>query len=926
MDVTPLALQARVRLCACSKVAALILALLITLSGEVKAQTVFNYIDVWKFNIPTTDPGTAWRNLDFNDTLPLNGVSWGSGRGLMGFETGTLPAPGIQTAVGVTNSAPVVYLFRKTFFFDGNPSNASLAIDQIVDDGVSYYLNGNLIGSVRHTPGFWNNLASGGPGDAVEELNAVTGAAVGLRYGSNVLAAEVHQTGSNGSDMVFGSRLKITASPLASDHWRLLNFGSSANSGNGGDAADPDGDGMSNFVEFALIKDPLRPNSPWGVPSVQGANLALTYSRRKAALTEASFAVVWSATLGGAWSSAGVTEQILSDDGAIQTVLAQVPLSNGNMFMKVQVTRLPIVLPTAAPGSLTAVAVSDTAIDLAWADNSSNETNFKIERRIGTGGVFTQINTVPAGVRNYSDTGLTTGTTYYYQVRANNSAGDSAYTSVVGATTHSLPAAPANLDGEIISGSEIKLTWSDNSNNETGFKLERRQSGSGLDYAPLATVGVNVLTFRDTTVVAGNAYYYRVRAYNGVGLSDYSQKWVTIGVPSAPTAISAIVGSASRIDITWVADQVNNESGFRIERRISGDSASTFTQVGTAGMNATAFSDSSVTAGVRYVYRVLGYNVLGSSAIPNPAVEARETAGVPAAPTGLMLVAATSTRVDLAWEDNADNETQYKIERRVSGGSFAQITTLAANAVAYQDNTATPGITYIYRVCAANAAGNSAYSGEPRITAGPPLAPTGFTATPVSHSQINLAWTDASNSETSYSIERRSGASSFAVLAVMPSDTTVYQDANLSPATAYIYRVRASNAAGNSAYSSEVSVSTPAAPAAPTGATVRRAHGTYQAPESIAITFIAQPDGSVKIRDTVATVVPAGYKKYYIINEETYEGELENAGTFQPYTNITIVKVIARGPAFYNWDDSPTGNDYLLPQLGGAAEIYTGTR
>src|SRR5436190_2232519 len=76
-----------------------------------------------------------------------------------------------------------------------------------------------------------------------------------LHYGMNLLAAEVHQTGVNGSDMVFGARLKINSAPLASDQWRLLNFGSAANSGVGADLADPDGDGITNLMEYALVKD-----------------------------------------------------------------------------------------------------------------------------------------------------------------------------------------------------------------------------------------------------------------------------------------------------------------------------------------------------------------------------------------------------------------------------------------------------------------------------------------------------------------------------------------------------------------------------------------------------------------------------------------------------------------------------------------------
>ncbi len=87
------------------------------------------------------------------------------------------------------------------------------------------------------------------------------------------------------------------------------------------------------------------------------------------------------------------------------------------------------------PSNLTASAISDTQVDLNWADNSSNETGFKIERKTGADGTYTQIATAGANVTTYSDTGLSASTTYYYRVEAYNSAGDSSYSNEAGAMT-----------------------------------------------------------------------------------------------------------------------------------------------------------------------------------------------------------------------------------------------------------------------------------------------------------------------------------------------------------------------------------------------------------------------------------------------------------------------------------------------------------
>jgi 3-mercaptopyruvate sulfurtransferase SseA len=71
-----------------------------------------------------------------------------------------------------------------------------------------------------------------------------------------------------------------------------------------------------------------------------------------------------------------------------------------------------------------------------------------------------------------------------------------------------------------VSSSQINLSWTDNSNNETGFKVERSKNGRG--FSQIATVGANVTTYTDTGLKASTTYRYRVRAYNAGGNSTYS--------------------------------------------------------------------------------------------------------------------------------------------------------------------------------------------------------------------------------------------------------------------------------------------------------------------------------------------------------------------------------------------------------------------
>ncbi|HQR38064.1 MAG TPA: M36 family metallopeptidase [Blastocatellia bacterium] len=85
------------------------------------------------------------------------------------------------------------------------------------------------------------------------------------------------------------------------------------------------------------------------------------------------------------------------------------------------------------------------------------------------------------------------------------------------------PAAPSGLTATATSSSQINLAWTDNANNETGFKIERK-TGSGGTYAQIATVGAGVTTYSNTGLTASTAYYYRVRATNATGDSAYSNE------------------------------------------------------------------------------------------------------------------------------------------------------------------------------------------------------------------------------------------------------------------------------------------------------------------------------------------------------------------------------------------------------------------
>ncbi len=381
--------------------------------------------------------------------------------------------------------------------------------------------------------------------------------------------------------------------------------------------------------------------------------------------------------------------------------------------------------------------------------------------------------------------------------------------------------APTNLTASTVGDSQIDLTWTDNATTERGFEVFR--SLTGIDgayslYARLRTV--DLTSYSDTQVTAGQEYCYQVRALEtGTAPGPLSAAaCATIDStpptepPAPPTSLSATTFNDQRIDLLWI-DQSDDESGFLIERATG--IGGTFAEIDVVGSGATAYSDTGLSAETEYCYQARSFNAAGNSAYTAVICSTTDAAGSNpeplGAPSGLTASAPNATQVILDWIDNASEEFGFDLHRSINGidGSYSRQAVLRqADATSYTDNTVVAGTEYCYQVRATQSRTNfGEFSNAACTTPGsppvvdPPIAPTALAAAAVNEQRIDLDWLDNADNESGFEVERALGISGvFEQIDVIGTNVQSYQDTALSAGTEYCYRVRAFNDVGNSDY------------------------------------------------------------------------------------------------------------------------------
>lgn len=395
--------------------------------------------------------------------------------------------------------------------------------------------------------------------------------------------------------------------------------------------------------------------------------------------------------------------------------------------------------------------------------------------------------------------GLTNGVSYTFTVSGTNIAGTGpASTPSNAVTPFGVLAVPTGISASA-SSKKISLTWAQAAG-ATGYNVYRSDSGISGTYTKVNQAVITATSYVDLTVTNGLTYRYQVRAVNS-SVESAASSAVTVSLNFPPAIPVVTLGTVDNTSVTFSWSRNDSVESYIVYRSSSMNGVYTPLTPSNFPFTPTTYTDTQVSRGMNYYYKVVAINALAKSADSNIVVA---TPGASLAPiTGLTAIAGNS-QIVLSWNAvvGASGYNLYRFDS--SNPNYIKINSSPILVDNYTDPSLTNGKTYTYQVTASFANGtetvrSSAVSAT--LSAGAvPAIPTGLSANGGDAKAV-LVW-NAVTGATSYNVYRIDPTmSNYIKVNITPVTTTTYTDTNLVNGRGYSYRVTAVNAAGESGQS-----------------------------------------------------------------------------------------------------------------------------
>ncbi len=458
------------------------------------------------------------------------------------------------------------------------------------------------------------------------------------------------------------------------------------------------------------------------------------------------------------------------------------------------------------PAGLKAVVKSDSSIQLSWTKEDGMN-GYTVYRASSADGSYAKAGTVnSAATTSYTDTGLSTGQTYYYKISAFKTSGstntESLLSSAVSAKTEGGVTPVEGLTADSTGYDSIELNWTAAGTDAAGYYVYRAEKSATATYTRVGEItSADENMFADAGLSTGRTYYYKVVSYSqpttDVDLSGATAEDV-IPVNAAVTGLKAQSVGYNTLKLSWKKSAGCH--GYDIYR--SESSSSGFKKVSTvSGANTVTYKEGGLTTGKTYYYRVIPFRNMSIGKIEGGM---SQTSGVPlvAAPKNFTAKGASANSIQLTWEKPTGASGYMLVRATEKEGPYKNIKTItSASTLSYLNSGLAKGQKYYYKIKPYRTVDGKRVMG---VTSDPVAGqtkdgittPSNLTAKTSNYNQLTLNWDKVSGANGYIVYRATSSSGTYARLKSV--DSNKYVDDNLTESSTFYYKVRAFVTSGSS--------------------------------------------------------------------------------------------------------------------------------